>query len=105
MTAEEIAGVRKSHKALLEEKLAAVQTFEPTAPTPSDQWRAMVWPASGKARRDPDTGVPEEILRNVGKASVTVSPEGFVRSLTTPTAPVFSSVHNLGNSSSSKTPR
>jgi len=79
MTAEEIAEVRKSHKTLLEEQLAAVPSFEPTFPTPNDQWRTMVWPGSEKAKKNPDTGVSEETLKNVGKASVTTSPEGFVR--------------------------
>ena len=81
MTAEEITGVRESHKALLEEKLAAVPSFEPTVPAPNDQWRAMVWSASEEAQKNPDTGVSEETLRSVGKASVTISPEGFVRFL------------------------
>jgi len=104
MTAEEIAEVRKGHKTLLEEKLAAISSFEPTVPTPNDQWRAMVWPASGKANKNPDTGVSEEILRDVGKASVTISSEGFVRfhSLILP-ASVF--LHGLGNTSSSEPPR
>jgi probable 2-oxoglutarate dehydrogenase E1 component DHKTD1 len=79
MTAEEVADVRKSHRALLEEKLAAVPSFEPAPPTPSEQWSAMVWPASDEAKKDPDTGVSEAVLRDVGKASVTISPEGFVR--------------------------
>jgi len=79
MTVEEIAEVRNSHKSLLEEKLAAVTAFEPTIPTPSEQWRAMVWPASGEAKKNPNTGVPEEILKDVGKASVTISSEDFVR--------------------------
>lgn len=78
MTTEEIAGVRKSYRTLLEERLATVPSFEPAFPTPNDQWRTMVWPASGKATKDPDTGVSEEILRDVGKASVTISSEGFV---------------------------
>ena len=81
MTAEEIIAVRKSHKALFEEKLAAVAYFEPAVPTPNDQWRAMVWPASEMAEKDPDTGVSEDTLRDVGKASVTISSEGFVRFL------------------------
>ena len=79
MTTEEVAEVRKFHKALLEEKLAAVPSFEPTIPTPNDQWRTMVWPASEKAKKNPDTGISEETLRNVGRASVTTSPKGFVR--------------------------
>ena len=77
MTAEEIAEVRRAHKVLLEERLAAASSFQPTVPTPNDQWSSMVWPSSGKAK-SPDTGVPEQILRDVGKASVTISPEGFV---------------------------
>jgi len=79
MTAEEIAEVRKSHKASLEEKLAAVSSFEPIVPTPNDQWRTMVWPASEGAKKNPDTGVSEETLKNVGNASVTTSPKDFVR--------------------------
>ena len=78
MTAEEVAEVRKSHKATLEEKLAAVPSFEPTVPISNDQWRTMVWPASEKAKKNPNTGVSEETLRNVGRASVTTSPKGFV---------------------------
>jgi hypothetical protein len=77
-TAEEIDEIRKSHKVLLEERLSAVSSFEPTAPTPNGQWSPMVWPASGEAS-SPNTGVPEQILRDVGKASVTISTEGFVR--------------------------
>lgn len=104
MTAEEIAEVRKAHKVLLEEKLVAVSSFEPAAPTPNDQWSPMVWPASGKAK-NPDTGVPEQILRDVGMASVTISPEGFVRGfLPNDPTPVFSYAHCPGNPSSSQTP-
>lgn len=79
MSAEEVADVRKSHRALLEEKLAAVSSFEPAPPTPSEQWSTMVWPVSDKAEKNPDTGISEEVLKNVGKASVTISSEGFVR--------------------------
>lgn len=78
ITVEEVADVRKSHRALLEEKLAAVPSFEPAPPAPSEQWSTMVWPASDKAEKNPDTGVSEEVLRDVGKASVTISSEGFV---------------------------
>lgn len=80
MTVEEIAGVRNAHKAMLEEKLAAVPSFEPAVPTPNDEWRTMVWPGSEEAMKHPDTGVSETILSDVGKASVTISSEGFVRS-------------------------
>ena len=104
MTAEEIAEARKSHKASLEEKLAAVSSFEPTLPTPSDQWREMVWPASDEAQKNPDTGLSEETLRNVGKASVTISPEGFVRFLARSLLSQYSHIYDSGNPSPSKTP-
>lgn len=84
MTADETAEVRKVHRALLEEQLAAVPSFQPTVPTPNDHWRTMVWPASEKARKNPDTGIPEQTLKDVGKASVTISSEGFVRFLPNP---------------------
>jgi hypothetical protein len=103
MTAEEIAEVRNAHKVLLEEKLAAVSSFEPSIPTPNDQWSPMVWPSGGKAE-SPNTGVPEQVLRDVGKASVTISPEGFVRFPSKSHCLVFSYVHNPGNPSSSQTP-
>lgn len=79
MTVEEVADIRKSHRVFLEEKLTAVPSFEPASPSPSEQWSSMVWPASDKAKKNPDTGVSEAILRDVGKASVTISSEGFVR--------------------------
>ena len=43
----------------------------------SGQWSGITWPGSSDAVRDPDTGVEEETLKTVGRASVTV-PEGFV---------------------------
>lgn len=79
MTAEEITEARKSYKTFLEERLAAVPFFKPAVPTPNDQWREMVWPVSEMAKKDPDTGVSTEVLRDVGKASVTIPSEGFVR--------------------------
>ena len=104
MTAEEIAEARNAHKTLLEEKLAAVSSFEPTFPTPNAQWSQMVWPASGKTE-NPDTGVPEQILRKVGKASVTISPEGFVSFPSLSPYRVFSYPRDPGNTSPSQTPR
>lgn len=89
MTVEEIAEVRKAHRALLEEKLAAVPSFEPTFPTPNDQWSTMVWPVGEEARKNPETGVTERILRDVGKASVTISSEGFVRFLFRSPCPII----------------
>ena len=92
MTAEEITEVREAHKALLEEGLAGISSFEPTIPIPNDQWSPMVWPASGKAK-NLDTGVLDQVLRNVGKASVTISPEGFVRVSFPIALPQYSHMH------------
>ena len=41
------------------------------------QWAGLVWPASEDAVRNPETGVNQETLVKVGKASVDV-PEDFV---------------------------
>ncbi|KII87937.1 hypothetical protein PLICRDRAFT_92812 [Plicaturopsis crispa FD-325 SS-3] len=81
----EAASVRTAHKQHLESHLAQVSSYKPSASmlqgqwagyTQDGQWQAMVWPASPAAIRDPDTGVPESVLKEVGRASVGV-PEGF----------------------------
>ena len=40
------------------------------------QWKGITWPTSKEAQRDPETGVQEEVLQRVGRASVAV-PDGF----------------------------
>lgn len=42
------------------------------------QWSTMVWPGSNDAKANPETGVDENTLEDIGRASVTV-PDGFVR--------------------------
>ncbi|KAK1228005.1 hypothetical protein PQX77_008968 [Marasmius sp. AFHP31] len=74
---EEASNVRASYKETLEKALSGVSSYQPTAPMLQEQWSDMVWPASGKATGDPDTGVDKDTLITVGKASITV-PEGFV---------------------------
>ena len=44
------------------------------------QWKGLTWPGSKDAVRDPETGVDQETLQQVGRASVSV-PEGFVSRL------------------------
>ena len=41
------------------------------------KWSEMVWPASVEAEHKPETGVEEEKLRGIAKASVDV-PSDFV---------------------------
>ncbi|KAL0576101.1 hypothetical protein V5O48_005875 [Marasmius crinis-equi] len=77
LEAEEASDVRTSYKATLEKALAAVPSYEPTAPMLREQWSGMVWPAGGETLWNPDTGVNKETLVDVGKISVTV-PDGFV---------------------------
>ena len=42
-----------------------------------DRWSGMVWPAGKDATSDPDTGVDQETLKAIGRASVKV-PDEFV---------------------------
>lgn len=72
--------IRKSYNAQLEEELAAVEDFKPKSEMLEGKWSNLVWPAGSKASHDPDTGVSENHLKEVGKASVTL-PDGFVSSL------------------------
>lgn len=43
-----------------------------------EQWSTMVWPGSNDAQANPETGVDENTLKEIGQASVIV-PDGFVR--------------------------
>jgi hypothetical protein len=79
MTEDDLTDLRLSHKAYLEDQLSGVISYRPHIPLFENQWRSMVWPASEHADRFPETGVPEDILDKVGKASVTISANGFVR--------------------------
>ncbi|KAG6871746.1 hypothetical protein C0995_000516 [Termitomyces sp. Mi166 len=81
-----IASIRTAYKSHLESELARVPSYEPDASVLlRDQWAGMVWPNSNSNDNsreavpvfDPETGVREQTLREVGRASVCV-PEGFV---------------------------
>ncbi|KIK54180.1 hypothetical protein GYMLUDRAFT_48977 [Collybiopsis luxurians FD-317 M1] len=79
LTPEDINAVRSKYRSQLDDALAQVPSFTPqleNTPMLQAQWERMVWPASEKARKDPDTGVEREVLDRVGRASVKV-PEGF----------------------------
>lgn len=77
LTAEAAAQVREEHKAHLEAELARVEAYQPKAKMLKEQWAGCVWPASKEAVHNPETGVREEVLRDVARASVSV-PDGFV---------------------------
>jgi probable 2-oxoglutarate dehydrogenase E1 component DHKTD1 len=80
LTNDDAANLRTAYNAHLEDQLSKVGSYVPTASMLREQWCGMVWPASGEASRNPDTGVEIDVLRRVGRASVTV-PEGFVSSV------------------------
>ncbi|KAJ6508615.1 Transketolase, pyrimidine binding domain-containing protein [Mycena sanguinolenta] len=71
-----IASVRAAYKSELEAALSRVSSHVPSASMLEKQWKGMVWPASPSANRNPETGVEQERLKVVGRASVKI-PEGF----------------------------
>ncbi|KAJ6621901.1 dehydrogenase E1 and transketolase domain-containing protein 1 [Mycena sp. CBHHK59/15] len=71
-----IASVRADYKSQLDAALSKVSSYVPSASMLEKRWKGMVWPASAAAESSPDTGVEQDLLKTVGKASVTV-PEGF----------------------------
>ena len=79
LTKDAAEAVRARHKDFLASELAAAPAHTPGSNLTmfSGQWSGITWPGSSDAVRDPDTGVQEETLKTVGRASVTV-PEGFV---------------------------
>ena len=86
MTVDDVTDLRLSYRTHLEEQLAGVVSYTPHTHQLKNQWSGMVWPASRLAERSPDTGAPEDILRKVGKASVTISSDTFVRDVRSPHA-------------------
>lgn len=73
------ASVRDTYKTHLTKELAAADTYAPKATMLEKQWTGLVWPKDAKEEeRFPDTGVSQDVLLDIGKASVQL-PEGFVR--------------------------
>ncbi|KAJ7189836.1 Transketolase, pyrimidine binding domain-containing protein [Mycena pura] len=71
-----IASIRSAYKSEFEAALSRVPSHVPSAVMLEKQWSTMVWPASPSADRTPETGVPQEMLKTVARASVTI-PDGF----------------------------
>lgn len=74
----DITELRTGYKAHLDGELAKVPGYVPTASILEGQWKGITWPGSTAAEHAPKTGVSEDILRQVGKASVEI-PNDFVR--------------------------
>ncbi|KAJ6475095.1 thiamine diphosphate-binding protein [Mycena vitilis] len=71
-----ISSIRAAYKSELEAALARVSDHVPSASMLEKQWKGMVWPASSSADRNPETGVDQEQLKDIGRASVKI-PDGF----------------------------
>ncbi|KAF8914757.1 dehydrogenase E1 and transketolase domain-containing protein 1 [Mucidula mucida] len=76
ISAGDAAVLRDSYKVYLNDQLAKVEGYTPSASMLEAQWRGIVWPASSEASSSPSTGVDTQTLINVGEASVRV-PSGF----------------------------
>ncbi|KAI0786303.1 dehydrogenase E1 and transketolase domain-containing protein 1 [Abortiporus biennis] len=76
LTPESASSLRSSYKTYLNEELSKAESYTPKPCMLEKQWKGLVWPASSDAIRDPETGIDNSVLKNVGKASTTV-PEGF----------------------------
>lgn len=70
---------RSAYTSALDAHLAAVDSFKAKSEMLDGKWSGFVWPASGQADHQPDTGLPIDQLAEVAKASVTL-PETFVSS-------------------------
>lgn len=73
----EVEVLKANEKTFLNEQLSAAASYVAPNTTLQEQWSGCVWPTSSESVYDPETGVEQETLMRVGKASVEV-PEGFV---------------------------
>ncbi|KAI0070572.1 dehydrogenase E1 and transketolase domain-containing protein 1 [Panus rudis PR-1116 ss-1] len=80
LTPEQASSIRTSYKSYLNDELAKAEDVVPSASMLEKQWNGISWPEhafkAGEEAVNPVTGVNTQVLKEVGKASVTV-PEGF----------------------------
>ncbi|KAJ7147082.1 Transketolase, pyrimidine binding domain-containing protein [Mycena crocata] len=76
LDANKITSIRTTYRSELDAALLRLSSHVPSASMLEKQWKGMVWPASSSAERNPETGVKQEQLQDVGRASVKI-PEGF----------------------------
>ncbi|EJD52834.1 dehydrogenase E1 and transketolase domain-containing protein 1 [Auricularia subglabra TFB-10046 SS5] len=74
LTTADAAAVRQEAREYLDNEVAAAAAFKPEADMLKAKWSGYVWPASKDALHSPVTGVDASLLREVGKASVTLPP-------------------------------
>lgn len=60
----------------MSDALDKVGSFKPKSEMLGGKWKDMVWPASKEAQPSPETGLPEDRLKDVGCASVEL-PDSF----------------------------
>jgi probable 2-oxoglutarate dehydrogenase E1 component DHKTD1 len=77
LTPEAASSARAAYKTHLEEQLKEADSYKPPADMLQNQWKNLVWPYSKEAQKTPETGVNVEVLKSVGRTSVTV-PADFV---------------------------
>ena len=77
MTEQEISAVRNDYKAHLEAELGNVASFVPKVSILQEHWAGITWPTNDEADHNPATGVDNDTLIRVGKASI-AAPDGFV---------------------------
>ena len=73
----EVEVLKANEKSFLNEQLSTAGSYAALNTTLQEQWSSCVWPTSGESIHNPETGVEQGTLVQVGKASVKV-PEGFV---------------------------
>jgi len=76
MTEQEISAVRNDYKAYLEAELGNVASFVPKVSILQEHWSGITWPTNDEADHNPATGVDNDTLISVGKASI-AAPDGF----------------------------
>ncbi|EMD32179.1 hypothetical protein CERSUDRAFT_118815 [Gelatoporia subvermispora B] len=79
LTPDEAATLRTTHRDFLASQLTAADPDRSPVHPPAmlgGPWAGLTWPAKADAVRDPETGVAEEVLLDIGRASVAV-PDDF----------------------------
>ena len=79
--ADDAAGWRQKYDQQLEEDLEKVDGYSAKSEMLEGKWSKLVWPSTNQAMHDPETGLAEEELKDVAKASVEL-PDTFVRPYT-----------------------
>jgi len=77
VTADQAKSFRSLYSEKLEGHLSKVEGYKPKSDMLGGKWKDLVWPVGARAAHDPETGVNEDTLKQMARASVTL-PETFV---------------------------